>query len=61
MFEGMDSSYLFAYENQLYMIHNDGSVIEIDDCVGLVLVKTKQSAVFYPQKTRNLEHELFEQ
>lgn len=35
VFEGMDSSYLFAFEDQLYMIHNDGSVIEIDDCVAI--------------------------
>ena len=35
VFEGMDSSYLFAFEDQLYQIHNDGSVIEVDDYVAI--------------------------
>lgn len=35
VFDGIDSSYLFAFEDQLYMIHNDGSVLEIDDYVAI--------------------------
>ena len=34
-FEGMDSSFLFAFENQLYNIHSDGSVIEIEDYIAI--------------------------
>ena len=35
VFDGMDSSFLFAFENQLYNIHNDGSVIEIEDYIAI--------------------------
>ena len=35
VFEGMDSSFLFAFEDQLYLISYDGSVIEIEDCVAI--------------------------
>ena len=35
VFENMDSSFLFAFEDQLYEIHNDGSVIEIEDCIAI--------------------------
>lgn len=35
VFECMDSSYLFAYENKLYYIGCDGSVVEVDDCVAI--------------------------
>jgi len=31
VFEEMDSSFLFAYEDQLFLIGSDGSVLEIDD------------------------------
>ena len=31
----MDSRYLFAYENQLFMINSDGCVLEIDDYVAI--------------------------
>ena len=31
----LDSSYLFAYKDQLYSIGSDCSVIEIDDCVAI--------------------------
>lgn len=34
-FEGFDSRFLFAYKDQLFLIGNDGSVIEIDDCVAI--------------------------
>ena len=33
--EHMDSCFLFAYQNQLYMINTDGCVIEIDDYVAI--------------------------
>ena len=35
VFDGMNSSFLFAYEDELFMINSDGSVIEIDDCVAI--------------------------
>lgn len=35
VFDSMDSSFLFAFENQLYNIHNDGSVIEIEDFIAI--------------------------
>ena len=34
-FEGMDSRFLFAYKDQLYLINTDGCVLEIDDCVAI--------------------------
>ena len=33
--EYMDSSFLFAYKDQLFMINSDGCVIEIDDYVAI--------------------------
>ena len=35
VFENMDSAFLFAFEDQLYLIHNDASVIEIEDCIAI--------------------------
>lgn len=35
VFDGMDSSFLFAFEDQLYEINTDGSVIEIEDYVAI--------------------------
>lgn len=35
VFEGMDSSFLFAFEDQLYEIHNDGCVLEIEDFIAI--------------------------
>lgn len=34
-FEGFDSRFLFAYDDKLFLISNDSSVIEIDDCVAI--------------------------
>ena len=34
-FDSMDSSFLFAFRDQLYNIHSDGSVIEVDDCIAI--------------------------
>ncbi|MCR5456943.1 MAG: hypothetical protein K6F14_02580 [Clostridiales bacterium] len=34
-FENMESSFLFAFRNQLYEINNDGAVLEIDDYVAI--------------------------
>ena len=34
-FENMDSRFLFAYKDKLFLIPSDGSVIEIDDCVSI--------------------------
>ena len=34
-FEGMDSKFAFAFEDQLFVIGGDGSVIEVDDCVAI--------------------------
>lgn len=33
--EVMDSSFLFAYKDKLFLINSDYSVIEIDDCVAI--------------------------
>ena len=35
VFECMESSFLFSYKDMLFLIGNDGSVIEIDDCVAI--------------------------
>ena len=35
VFEGFDSSFLFAYQDKLYYINSDASVIEIDDCIAI--------------------------
>ncbi len=35
VFDGMDSSFLFAFEDQLFDISSDGSVIEIEDYVAI--------------------------
>lgn len=35
VFNGFDSSYLFAYKDKLFIINSDGSVIEIDDCIAI--------------------------
>lgn len=35
VFNGFDSSYLFAYKDKLFFINSDGSVIEIDDCIAI--------------------------
>ena len=35
VFRTMDSKYLFAYQDHLYVIGLDGSVIEVDDCVAI--------------------------
>ena len=35
MFECMNSAYLFAFDNQLYNLHNDGSVLEIEDYIAV--------------------------
>ena len=35
LFDGFDSKFLFAFKDQLFLIGNDGSVIEIDDCVAI--------------------------
>ena len=32
VFNQMDSRFLFAYEDKLYLINSDGCVLEIDDC-----------------------------
>ena len=34
-FDQMGSSYLFAFKDQLYNIHKDGSVYEVDDCIAI--------------------------
>jgi len=35
LFDGFDSSFLFAYEDKLFYINSDASVIEIDDCIAI--------------------------
>lgn len=35
LFEGMDSKFLFAFKDQLFVINSDGAVIEIDDCIAV--------------------------
>ena len=35
VFEGFESSYLFAFEDKLFYINRDASVIEIDDCIAI--------------------------
>ena len=35
VFEGIHSKFLFAYQDKLFVIGTDGSVIEIDDCVAI--------------------------
>lgn len=34
-FDGFDSSYLLAFEDKLFFINSDASVIEIDDCIAI--------------------------
>jgi ATP-dependent protease HslVU (ClpYQ) peptidase subunit len=34
-FDEMDSWFLFAYKDKLFIISNEGSVIEIDDCIAI--------------------------
>ena len=34
-FDSMDSSFLFAYKDRLFVIGSDASVIEVDDCVAI--------------------------
>lgn len=34
-FDGMDSRFLFAYKDKLFLISQDASVIEIDDCIAI--------------------------
>lgn len=35
VFDGLDSSFVFAYEDKHFYISGDASVIEIDDCIAL--------------------------
>ena len=35
VFEGMNSSFLFAFQDQLFHISSDGSVIEVDDFIAI--------------------------
>lgn len=35
VFDGFESSYLFAFEDKLFYINRDASVIEIDDCIAI--------------------------
>ena len=35
VFDGFDSSYLFAHKDKLFFINSDGAVIEIDDCIAI--------------------------
>ena len=34
-FTGLDSRFLFAYKDMLFLINNDGSVVEIDECIAI--------------------------
>ena len=34
-FDGLDSKFLFAYQDMLFLINSDGCVLEIDDCVAI--------------------------
>lgn len=34
-FENLESRFIFAYQDMLFLISSDGSVIEIDDCVAI--------------------------
>jgi len=34
-FSGMNSEFLFAYEDKLFHINGDGCVIEVDDCIAI--------------------------
>lgn len=35
VFDFMESAFLFVYKDKVYVIGNDGSVIEVDDCVAI--------------------------
>ena len=35
VFDGLDSSFLFAYQDRLFLLSSDGSVIEIDDYIAI--------------------------
>ena len=35
VFDGLDSSFLFAYQDKLFLLSSDGSVIEIDDYIAI--------------------------
>ena len=34
-FDGFDSRFIFAFQDQLYVINSDGCVLEVDDCVAI--------------------------
>lgn len=34
-FDSLDSRFIFAYKDQLYVINTDGCVLEIDDCIAI--------------------------
>jgi ATP-dependent protease HslVU (ClpYQ) peptidase subunit len=35
VFDGLDSRFIFAHRDKLFLIGSDGSVLEIDDCVAI--------------------------